>query len=138
MERVQSERRFIQRRCRESKSVGVLAVGNIRRAHLDVGEEGVRVLRRHILCERAWDGARVAPMLRRTAGTRAPTQDGAPRRPARYILSNRHANGRNGCAFRSKTKYFFAARPGRSLQNPTLRPLAERSRQGLTPVQPPY
>ena len=62
MERVQSERRFIQRRCRESKSVGVLAVGNIRRAHLDVGEEGVRVLRRHILCERAWDGARVAPM----------------------------------------------------------------------------
>ena len=31
MERVQSERRFIQRRCRESKSVGVLAVGNIRR-----------------------------------------------------------------------------------------------------------
>ena len=24
------------------------------------------------------------------------------------------------------------------LQNPTLRPLAERSRQGLTPVQPPY
>ena len=61
MERVQSERRFIQRRCRESKSVGVLAVGNIRRAHLDVGEEGVRVLRRHILCERAWDGVARVP-----------------------------------------------------------------------------
>ena len=75
MERVQSERRFIQRRCRESKSVGVLAVGNIRRAHLDVGEEGVRVLRRHILCERAWDGVARVPAT--DGGHDEPTQDGA-------------------------------------------------------------
>ena len=88
MERVQSERRFIQRRCRESKSVGVLAVGNIRRAHLDVGEEGVRVLRRHILCERAWDGARVSSDGVRTAGTAAKTA------PERVLLSIWYQTGR--------------------------------------------